>query len=156
MFSAPSLRELSAKQTEGVICVIVKLPPSKSSILPPPSWREGNIIRNAVPKLFIIHHSLFINTPTNSNLQKNGGVKTPPTFYYLIIYFTTSLKQRRTTEKETNYNMLNFTTSAANTIDTIERSLIRMLIAGPEVSLNGSPTVSPTTAPLCCSLPLPP
>ncbi len=41
-FFAPSLRELSAKQTEGVICVIVKLPPSKSLILPPPSMREGN------------------------------------------------------------------------------------------------------------------
>src|SRR5262245_48169322 len=35
-------------------------------------------------------------------------------------------------------------------------SLIRMLIEGPAVSLNGSPTVSPTTAALCTSLPLPP
>ena len=35
-------------------------------------------------------------------------------------------------------------------------NLIKMLIAGPDVSLKGSPTVSPTTAALCCSLPLPP
>ena len=28
-----------------------------------------------------------------------------------------------------------------------------MLIAGPDVSLNGSPTVSPTTAALCKSVP---
>ncbi len=31
-----------------------------------------------------------------------------------------------------------------------------MFIAGPDVSLNGSPTVSPTTAALCGSLPFPP
>lgn len=30
-----------------------------------------------------------------------------------------------------------------------------MLRAGPEVSFNGSPTVSPTTAALCSSVPLP-
>ena len=44
----------------------------------------------------------------------------------------------------------------ANTRDTIVISLIRMLMDGPEVSLNGSPTVSPTTAALCASLPFPP
>jgi len=31
-------------------------------------------------------------------------------------------------------------------------SLIKMLIAGPDVSFNGSPTVSPTTAAICLSL----
>ena len=41
------------------------------------------------------------------------------------------------------------TNSGANTTDTMVISLIRMLIDGPEVSLNGSPTVSPTTAALC-------
>src|SRR3989338_875149 len=40
--------------------------------------------------------------------------------------------------------------------DMIAISFTRMLRAGPEVSLNGSPTVSPTTAALCGSLPLPP
>ena len=35
-------------------------------------------------------------------------------------------------------------------------SLIRIFKLGPEVSLNGSPTVSPTTVALCASLPLPP
>ena len=38
--------------------------------------------------------------------------------------------------------------NGANTSDTIVINLIRMLIDGPEVSLNGSPTVSPTTAAL--------
>jgi hypothetical protein len=32
--------------------------------------------------------------------------------------------------------------------------LIKILRAGPEVSFNGSPTVSPTTAALCSSVPL--
>ena len=41
------------------------------------------------------------------------------------------------------------TTSAAKTMETIDSSLIRMLMDGPEVSLKGSPTVSPTTAALC-------
>jgi hypothetical protein len=35
-------------------------------------------------------------------------------------------------------------------------SLIRMFREGPEVSLSGSPTVSPITAALCASEPLPP
>ncbi len=56
----------------------------------------------------------------------------------------------------TDYNIEHPTTSAANTIETIERSLMRMLIAGPDVSLKGSPTVSPTTAALWFSEPLPP
>src|SRR5699024_2634128 len=46
--------------------------------------------------------------------------------------------------------------NGANTSETIVISLIRILIDGPEVSLKGSPTVSPTTAALCASLPFPP
>ena len=38
------------------------------------------------------------------------------------------------------------TKSGAMTSDTTDISLMRMFIAGPDVSLNGSPTVSPTTA----------
>ena len=38
--------------------------------------------------------------------------------------------------------------SPANTMETIESSLIRMFTEGPAVSLKGSPTVSPTTAAL--------
>ena len=38
----------------------------------------------------------------------------------------------------------------------IDISLSRMFREGPEVSLNGSPTVSPTTAALCASEPFPP
>ena len=40
-----------------------------------------------------------------------------------------------------------------NTMDTVEQSLMRMLREGPEVSLKGSPTVSPMTAALWLSLP---
>jgi len=43
----------------------------------------------------------------------------------------------------------------AKTIETIEISLIRILSDGPEVSLKGSPTVSPTTVALWSSDPLP-
>ena len=38
--------------------------------------------------------------------------------------------------------------NGANTKDTIVINLIKILMDGPEVSLNGSPTVSPTTAAL--------
>ncbi len=48
------------------------------------------------------------------------------------------------------------TKALANTRLTIVMTLIKMFIDGPEVSLNGSPTVSPTTAALCGSEPLPP
>ena len=44
----------------------------------------------------------------------------------------------------------------AITMLTIDISLMRMLSDGPEVSLNGSPTVSPTIVALWFSLPLPP
>ena len=46
--------------------------------------------------------------------------------------------------------------NGANTSDTTVISLIRILMDGPDVSLNGSPTVSPVTVALCTSLPLPP
>jgi hypothetical protein len=44
----------------------------------------------------------------------------------------------------------------AITMLTIDMSLMRMFSEGPEVSLNGSPTVSPTIVALWFSLPLPP
>jgi len=40
------------------------------------------------------------------------------------------------------------------TREVMAESLIRILIAGPEVSLSGSPTVSPTTAASCNALSL--
>ena len=43
----------------------------------------------------------------------------------------------------------------AITMLTIDMSLMRMFSEGPEVSLNGSPTVSPTIVALWFSLPLP-
>ena len=44
----------------------------------------------------------------------------------------------------------------AKTMETMDISLIKMFKLGPEVSLNGSPTVSPTTVALCAAEPLPP
>ena len=49
-----------------------------------------------------------------------------------------------------------YTKMGPKTTATIDISLSRMLSEGPEVSLNGSPTVSPTTAALWASEPLPP
>ena len=40
--------------------------------------------------------------------------------------------------------------------ETRETTVIWVLMEGPAVSLNGSPTVSPITAALCASLPFPP
>jgi hypothetical protein len=45
---------------------------------------------------------------------------------------------------------------AANTSDSTAISLIRMLSDGPDVSLSGSPMVSPITAALCGSDPFGP
>ncbi len=42
----------------------------------------------------------------------------------------------------------------AMTSETMDISLMRMFIDGPDVSLNGSPTVSPVTEALCASDPL--
>lgn len=44
----------------------------------------------------------------------------------------------------------------AKTSDSTAMSLMRMLRDGPDVSLRGSPTVSPITAALCASEPLGP
>ena len=52
-------------------------------------------------------------------------------------------------------NRFPLATSDAKTIETILKSFIRIFTDGPAVSLNGSPTVSPTTAALWFSLPLP-
>jgi len=53
-------------------------------------------------------------------------------------------------------NRPNVTVRPAITTETMVISLIRMLREGPEVSLNGSPTVSPTTPALWAALPFPP
>ena len=46
--------------------------------------------------------------------------------------------------------------TAEKTIETVEQSFMSMLRLGPDVSLKGSPTVSPMTPDLWHSLPLPP
>ena len=48
------------------------------------------------------------------------------------------------------------TTAGATSSETRFITLISGLMAGPAVSLNGSPTVSPTTVAACASEPLPP
>src|SRR5664280_109019 len=53
-------------------------------------------------------------------------------------------------------NILKATVTPAITTDTIDINLIRIFIEGPHVSLNGSPTVSPTILALWHSLFLPP
>ena len=52
--------------------------------------------------------------------------------------------------------MLQVTVNPAITIATIDINLINIFKLGPDVSLNGSPTVSPTTVALCTSLDFPP
>ena len=52
--------------------------------------------------------------------------------------------------------MYNYVTDPNNIIAIILIILISGLIAGPAVSLYGSPTVSPVIAALCASEPLPP
>src|SRR5271170_8102242 len=52
--------------------------------------------------------------------------------------------------------LLYFTTLVAMSSETRFITLISGLMAGPAVSLNGSPTVSPTTVAACASEPLPP
>lgn len=47
-----------------------------------------------------------------------------------------------------NQKRLQLTVSPAMTMATIDMSFMRMLRLGPDVSLNGSPTVSPTTVAL--------
>ena len=46
--------------------------------------------------------------------------------------------------------------TAEKTMETVEQSFMRMFRLGPEVSLKGSPTVSPMTPAVWHSLPLPP
>ena len=52
--------------------------------------------------------------------------------------------------------LLYFTMLVATSSETRFITLISGLIAGPAVSLNGSPTVSPMTVAACASEPLPP
>ena len=56
--------------------------------------------------------------------------------------------------RQAAYSRWNETVSPATTIETMLISLIRMFSDGPDVSLNGSPTVSPTTVALWLSDPL--
>ena len=68
----------------------------------------------------------------------------------LCIYRAEALFPRYYRMKE-----LTVATRPENTMETVEQSLMRMFREGPEVSLKGSPTVSPMTAALWQSEPLP-
>lgn len=59
-------------------------------------------------------------------------------------------------ELDFSYMRLNATVNPDITIATILISLIRIFRLGPEVSLKGSPTVSPIIAALCAFEPFPP
>ena len=68
---------------------------------------------------------------------------------------TTETAITTTTTRTTSLSACS-TIRGANSSATRFITLISGLSAGPAVSLNGSPTVSPITAALCDSLPLPP
>ena len=76
--------------------------------------------------------------------RKRPPGKSPENVFFQLIFLISSIyglqKYYRSPPIERN--------SGANTSDTTVISLIRMLMDGPDVSLNGSPTVSPTTAAL--------
>ena len=65
------------------------------------------------------------NSKEQTPFQKEKGIGKPPSLL--------------------NNPCFGYTKNGAITKDTIDISLIKMFIAGPEVSLSGSPTVSPTT-----------
>jgi hypothetical protein len=62
------------------------------------------------------------------------------------------IKKGKKGKKRGNYRI----NRGANTTATIVMSLMRMLIAGPAVSLKGSPTVSPVTPAMWAPEPFPP
>lgn len=55
----------------------------------------------------------------------------------------------------THNNHADLSYTPANTKEKIALNLMRIFKEGPEVSFRGSPTVSPITAALCSSVPLP-
>src|SRR5699024_8216435 len=82
--------------------------------------------------------SIYLQTAKNRGQKRKGTVPKGGPF-------------RRYRQKRCTLAM-----TAEKTMETVEQSLIRMLRLGPEVSLKGSPTVSPMTPALWHSLPLPP
>ena len=79
-----------------------------------------------------------------------------PTVVLIVSFFFQRFPLRRVLGHLVFYNKWQVTVKPAMTMLTIDMSLIRILRDGPEVSLNGSPTVSPTTVALWQSEPLPP
>src|SRR3989338_4866856 len=67
-----------------------------------------------------------------------------------ILHQTLRKKKNQTSNSEL------VTIALAKTSETVFATLINAFKEGPAVSLKESPTVSPTTAALCASLPLPP
>ena len=73
-------------------------------------------------------------------------------FLYYIFYFFHAEHPELPSVNEHN-NHADLSNTPANTNENIALNLTRIFNAGPEVSFNGSPTVSPITAALCSSLP---
>lgn len=97
-------------------------------------------------KIFIQASFIVYNKTSKSNTEKRKRPpgKSPENVFFQLIFLISSIyglqRYYRSPPIERN--------SGANTSDTTVISLIRMLMDGPDVSLNGSPTVSPTTAAL--------
>src|SRR5687768_9502668 len=88
-----------------------------------------------------------VNVNVNVNVYVDGGIHENSRVMNSITVFS-DVCVASSACKRTN--------QGASTSATMLISLIRMFMDGPAVSLNGSPTVSPTMAALCAGLPLPP
>ena len=86
---------------------------------------------------FTIHNSLF----TIHNSQKNGESLDSPFYLQITVH-------RSLLTVHYYYSKCTATVRPAITMLTMLISLMRMFRDGPEVSLKGSPTVSPTTVAL--------
>ena len=99
----------------------------------------------------LISCQMLLCVPAKISKQKDGCIYTRP---FIILDFTNCVKRPPGGQPYRMPPMEAIT--GANTREMTVISLIRMLMEGPEVSLKGSPTVSPTTPALWGSEPFPP
>ena len=74
-------------------------------------------------------------------------------FFFFCIIFIFHAEHPELPSVNEHNNHADLSNTPANTNENIALNLTRIFNAGPEVSFNGSPTVSPITAALCSSLP---
>ncbi len=91
------------------------------------------VFKVCVMKRLFHHRQYFFRLYSFAKIRRK---KNFPTSYFLFIY-------------DINYIKVKLTVKPAITIDTMLINLMRILSDGPDVSLKGSPTVSPTTVALC-------